>query len=217
MQYGDGDAVKVDLSKYFNADPAVGVLLVDAELRIHFINRRSAELFAPVDGKMTIGASLWDLFPESWARERERIYQKALAEHRTLVIRHIRRGKRIQSTCHLIYGEEDDPQALLVFTVAGETEVPEDDSELEVIESGVVDLGPLDRLTRRELEVLALVGHGMGREQIARTLYRSPKTVDNHMAAISAKLGSANRAELVKIASTAGLRVEHADLPRTHE
>jgi len=217
MQYSDSDAVIMDLSKYFNVDPAVGVLLVDAELRIHFINHRSAELFAPVDGKMTIGASLWDLFPQSWARERERIYQKALAEHRTLVIRHIRRAKRVQSTCHPIYGEEDNPQALLIFSVAGETEVPEEDSELEVIESGIVDLGPLDRLTRRELEVLALVGHGMGREQIARTLYRSPKTVDNHMAAISAKLGSANRAELVKIASTAGLRVEHADLPRTHE
>jgi len=33
--------------------------------------------------------------------------------------------------------------------------------DYESVDSRLVDLGPLDALTRREIEVLALVGHGM--------------------------------------------------------
>jgi DNA-binding CsgD family transcriptional regulator/tetratricopeptide (TPR) repeat protein len=55
-------------------------------------------------------------------------------------------------------------------------------------------------LTRRELEVLALLTDGLRNGEIADRLYLSVKTVDSHVAAILRKLDSRNRGEAVRIA-----------------
>jgi DNA-binding NarL/FixJ family response regulator len=49
--------------------------------------------------------------------------------------------------------------------------------------------GPLDDLTGREREVLALVAEGRSNQGIAQTLVLSPKTVEAHVGRIMAKLG----------------------------
>jgi DNA-binding NarL/FixJ family response regulator len=49
--------------------------------------------------------------------------------------------------------------------------------------------GPLDDLTGREREVLALVAEGRSNQGIAQTLVLSPKTVEAHVGRILAKLG----------------------------
>ncbi|MEU6228915.1 LuxR C-terminal-related transcriptional regulator [Streptomyces sp. NPDC047042] len=51
-------------------------------------------------------------------------------------------------------------------------------------------------LTPREREVAALVAEGMSNRQIAAALGRSPRTVDDHVENIMAKLGFASRARL---------------------
>lgn len=55
-------------------------------------------------------------------------------------------------------------------------------------------------LTRREQEVLALVGEGKTNQQIADVLYISMKTVDKHRASLARKLGLSNRAALIRYA-----------------
>lgn len=55
-------------------------------------------------------------------------------------------------------------------------------------------------LTRREQEVLALIGKGLSNKQIADTLCISMKTVDKHRASLSRKLGLPNRAALIRYA-----------------
>ena len=52
--------------------------------------------------------------------------------------------------------------------------------------------GPLDELTEREREVLALVAEGRSNQGIAQTLVLSPKTVEAHVGRILAKLGLAD-------------------------
>jgi len=52
--------------------------------------------------------------------------------------------------------------------------------------------GPLDDLTGREREVLALVAEGRSNQGIAQTLVLSPKTVEAHVGRILAKLGLAD-------------------------
>ena len=49
--------------------------------------------------------------------------------------------------------------------------------------------GPLDDLTEREREVLALVAEGRSNQGIAQTLVLSPKTVEAHVGRIMSKLG----------------------------
>ena len=58
-------------------------------------------------------------------------------------------------------------------------------------------------LTRRELDVLALVGDGLRNTEIAQRLFISAKTVDHHMSAILAKLGVRTRQDAVRVAAQA--------------
>ena len=65
--------------------------------------------------------------------------------------------------------------------------------------------GPRRTLTRRELEVAALVAQGLTNRGIAGQLYLSVRTVDTHVDHILTKLGFSNRAQLVAWAYESGL------------
>lgn len=60
-------------------------------------------------------------------------------------------------------------------------------------------------LTTREAEVLELAGDGLSTPAIAARLFRSPRTVEHHLAAVLAKLGARTRAEAVETARRRGL------------
>ncbi len=60
-------------------------------------------------------------------------------------------------------------------------------------------------LTRRELEVLRLVGRGLSNAAVAQALGVAPRTVAPHVEHVLAKLGVPNRAAAVARAATLGL------------
>jgi len=55
--------------------------------------------------------------------------------------------------------------------------------------------GPLDELSEREREVLALIAEGRSNEGIARSLFLSPRTVETHVRHIMLKLGIGEAAD----------------------
>jgi DNA-binding NarL/FixJ family response regulator len=63
----------------------------------------------------------------------------------------------------------------------------------------------LDQLTKREREVMALVGKGMTNDEIARQMVISPTTAKTHVSRAMTKLGARDRAQLVVFAYESGL------------
>jgi two-component system, NarL family, response regulator LiaR len=64
----------------------------------------------------------------------------------------------------------------------------------------------LDRLTRREREVLELIGHGLSNKRIARELGIAEKTVKTHVSHVLEKLGVTDRTQAALFAARSGLR-----------
>ena len=60
-------------------------------------------------------------------------------------------------------------------------------------------------LSRREVEVLALLVEGRSNTEIADVLYISKRTVDNHLCRAYEKLGVNNRVKAIRKALTMGL------------
>jgi DNA-binding NarL/FixJ family response regulator len=68
-----------------------------------------------------------------------------------------------------------------------------------------VDDTPLQALTQRERQVLALVGRGLSNDEIARELFLSPATARTYVSRLLAKLDARDRARLVVLAYETGL------------
>lgn len=67
------------------------------------------------------------------------------------------------------------------------------------------DTTPLDGLSDRERDVLALVGQGLSNREIAERLYLSPHTAKTHVSNIMQKLRARDRVQLVITAYGTGL------------
>ena len=78
----------------------------------------------------------------------------------------------------------------------------DDDSDVPGARVPGIDVEPL---TAREIQVLELLAEGLPNKAIARRLGISDQTVKFHVAALSGKLGAANRTDAVRRAVRRGL------------
>lgn len=67
------------------------------------------------------------------------------------------------------------------------------------------DVDPLDQLSERERDVLAMTAEGFSSREIGEKLFISPKTVDTYRARVMQKLELTHRSELVRFALETGL------------
>ena len=161
-----------------------------------------------------VGRPLGTFTPSAWATERTSCVVRACFENRTITLVGIVDGVRVITRFIPLPSDQGTPdRALLVMEQASPEEVERlmASSQDDAVWSSVHDLGPLDGLTARELEVLALLGQGQRTKEIAETLHRSVSTIDGHRERIGQKLGLNDRAELVSVARRAGLRLEDAE------
>lgn len=69
-----------------------------------------------------------------------------------------------------------------------------------------------DSITRAELDVVKLVGDGLGNKDIAARLFISPRTVQAHLSHVYSKLGLTSRVQLAQEANRRGLVGETANI-----
>ncbi len=67
------------------------------------------------------------------------------------------------------------------------------------------DQSPLDKLSKRELEVLIKISQGQSNREIAEQLHLSPKTTSTYRARLLEKLNASNDVELSRICRASGI------------
>lgn len=71
---------------------------------------------------------------------------------------------------------------------------------------------PIDKLSRREFQVMLMISHGLSNIEISEKLCLSPKTISTYRLRLLEKLGAQNEVDLIKIAVEQGM-VEFAVNP----
>jgi DNA-binding NarL/FixJ family response regulator len=123
-------------------------------------------------------------------------------------------GDPYREALNLAEGEAADvAQAIAILDRLGATRVREHVLRAAHARGLAVDAPPRPRattranpagLTRRQMDVLALLGDGLSNAQIGERLFVAPKTVDHHVSAILGKLGVSSRGEAAAMAREAG-------------
>jgi DNA-binding CsgD family transcriptional regulator len=116
-----------------------------------------------------------------------------------------RRGGALKVQLALAEGERADPIGLLRSLPSLLRRTGRADAGIPILRHGV--------LTRREVEILGLVGRGRSDPEIGRELFISPKTASVHVANIKAKLGLDSRLQVALRARELGLADERATVP----
>ncbi|TWU64758.1 PAS and helix-turn-helix domain-containing protein [Crateriforma conspicua] len=124
----------------------------------------------------------------------------------------------------LVVTQEVDPSDLGTPASSGDPAEPQDgqtseskNSEETILNSNFIDLGPLNVLSPRELEVLVLLGHGLSVPDVAKYLFRSPKTIERHKTSIGHKLHLQGQVAMTRLVTQVGLDLKHAALKRLGE
>ncbi len=113
----------------------------------------------------------------------------------------------------LVVTKELDPDHDIDFDSDSKT-LPDDE---RILNSQFIDLGFLNVLSPRELEVFVLLGHGLSVPEVAKKLFRSPKTIERHKTAIGQKLQVQGQAAITRLVTQIGLDLPHASLSRLGE
>jgi ATP/maltotriose-dependent transcriptional regulator MalT len=92
-------------------------------------------------------------------------------------------------------------EVVLLKEVVREVRVPVPDEPFSVNEMQLKQLG----ITKRELEILELIAHGMSNREIAEKLFVSENTVKTHSSRLFDKLSAKRRTQAVQIAKENGL------------
>lgn len=213
------DGPALDPGSLWNAismTPGVGVSVTDRDGKLIFVNETTQLLFSESPMVSYHGKSIADFHPPEFVAERLEVIRRVLAERKPLAMTHILHGRRIYSTVWPI-ADHRPPYGRVV--VISRERAPHEaasclEEEVPCIASAYIDLGELDVLSPRELEVLVMLGHGLTVPEVAARLFRSPKTVERHKASIASKLGTHRQSDLVAIVTSIGLELDDLKLKR---
>ncbi len=152
-----------------------------------------------------IGTDLTDVIPLQAARDREASYIRAMETQKPIRSIQFSADDRMLSILFPINERAFGHKGVLCMLQEDPAITDIDPLEIDVIlESPVLD--KLAALSTAELRVLYHLACGRTTFEISKQLFRSTKTIENHIASIHNKIGTKSRGELVQFASGRGLK-----------
>jgi DNA-binding CsgD family transcriptional regulator len=189
----------------FDGYPPVCALARDMNTKLLWCNDEYARTVGKPKDKL-IGTTLHDIMPADAATERiELMFEILRSGHPGAYFQTWNDRRYLTAIWRLDPAAFGCDGAFVVLTRGFGEREPDvvDYDHLNVTTTPHFD--KLDKLSRRELEVLYYAALGMTSEEIAKRLFRAVKTVENHLASISQKMGFKGRAELVRFATARGI------------
>jgi DNA-binding CsgD family transcriptional regulator len=203
-----------------NGMNTLSIMLFTLDKTVVYANNMAANGISGETADSLPGKNLNDLLPKDWLAERNQYFEKAIETNRVITVLEIIEGVRLSSRIKsLVIEHEGEKQTLIMYTIepvkpADITWIRKHTPAEDLFDAEFIDLGLLNLLSERELEVLALMGIGLRQKEIAERLFRSVSTINRHRESIGEKLGVTDRAVLIQLASQAGLEVEDASKTR---
>lgn len=202
-----------EVFELLSLEPGTGVQVADRDGVLLYINDEAIRFFfgQGIRHEDLLGKKPDENgFPRAWSDERIELIRTIERTGEEAILRTIWKGRQQFSWFRSLGDEGGDFRVLVVTRRVGDGDEARHllESEMAVVKSAVAGLGELCVLTKRELEVLALIGQGMTAKEIAELMHRSVKTVENHRISLGAKLQKSNKVELAMMAREAGLTVD---------
>lgn len=196
------------------------ILILTPDTQLVFANDPCADYFPDETPESLIGKTLSSLLEPACSNTRRVHFAHPVRTGRPAVCLEIMRGVRMCSRFSPLRLQAPfEEVTLIMWTIEAITH--EDLLKLrastppeDLYEDSCFDLGALNVLSDRELEVLALMGHGLRSKEISEKLCRSISTINRHREHIGEKLGITDRAILIRLANLAVLEVEDASRMR---
>ena len=185
------------------SDASVQVAVIDVDGVVCYANEAYAHNLDHSDVRSVVGRRLEELFPDQIAQERIQVIRSVALSGKAVQLKTTWRGVRLRAFIRPLPARIQGKKATLVTIRPEHSEEP--DQGPRVVQARYVDEGALAPLSPRERTVLGLIGAGLSTAQMAQTLGRSAKTIENQRYSLARKLGARNRVELARIALRAGL------------
>jgi len=192
-------------------ESAVAVTILGTDGVLVFANEAARRLYACVGGlHWQVGQVLRDLPDSSYMASRVEFMRELAQREESGISRDIIGGDQVYAYMHLLpQSAASTTREFFIVHHRSLTHKPDEQATATAhFDPSQQDLGDLDTLTQRELEVLAMVSHGLTAPEIAAQLHRSVETVHTHRASILRKLDCYNSVQLAHIAARAGLKFD---------
>jgi DNA-binding CsgD family transcriptional regulator len=169
------------------SQPGVGILIIDIDGLVLFCNKQAKQICYG-DNFNPVGKTIEEIEGPVFAAERMPVVRQVIETRQPAVLRHLRGGCWTEAMIWPMEAVDEKKPGVISVTRQG-VDVVEPGVDFRVIDSNLFDLGPLDSLPPRELEVLTLVGQRSPIKAIAEELGVAQRTVDRYRSDISRKLG----------------------------
>lgn len=177
------------------------VAVIGPDDAIVWANRRWSDATG-IAPDAAVGSRLQDYYTGARLREHESLLRRVRETNRGVRFRDMWRTRSVQTTIRPL----GQGRLLVLSDILGAPiEGGAADGHVDHIELTHTSWGPLDKLSKREREVLGLLGSGLTIKEIAELLARSEKTIEGHRDSIYRKLGVNSRAELAILGIQVGL------------